>query len=94
MLKGGLDFLRWGWEKRKERQLSKSLFRGGKWQRMFKNDHLAGHSVGAEWWDEPSGAAAGDKGPDLGRLALNTKMESLSSVFTHWGTICVFGGMV
>lgn len=23
------------------------------------------------WWDEPSGAAAGDKGPDLGRLALS-----------------------
>ena len=50
---------------------------------MFKNDHVAGHSVGAEWWKEPSGAAAGGKGPDLGRLALNTGVESLSSVFTH-----------
>ena len=46
---------------RGNRKLSKELFRGGEWRGMFKNDHLARHSVGAECWNEPRGTAAGDK---------------------------------
>lgn len=56
-----MGFPWWEWGKRKQRKLSKELFRGGEWQEMFKNDHLARHSVGAECWHEPRGAAAGDK---------------------------------
>lgn len=43
------------------RKLSKELFGGGEWQGICKNDHLARHSVGAEYWNEPRGTAAGDK---------------------------------
>ena len=56
-----MGFPWWEWGKKKQRKLSKELFGGGEWQEMFKNDHLARHSVGAECWHEPRGTAAGNK---------------------------------
>lgn len=89
-LKARLDFSRWGGEE----GTFLATIRGGKWQGVFMNDHLVGHIVEAEWWNEPSGAAAGDKEPDHSRLALNAGVASLSSVFIYWCTICIFWGKV